>query len=127
MELCYINRKGKRVDLTITGHARLRFVERYNKIFPEAPILDYATAETTIENWWKNAVLKINKTKQLKERIKKYGDDSMYFISTYFVFVVQNKQIVTIEIGARNKKHLNRGKGVMPPEKMAKEEKEWST
>ena len=114
MELFYINKKDKRIDLSITHHAMMRFKERYNRKFPNNKITDLATIEATIEKWWNTATPKINKTRKLTTRRKRHGIDTLYFISTYFQFVVQNTTIVTIEFGSRDTRHLNKKPIVIP-------------
>jgi hypothetical protein len=108
MELFYINKKNKKIDLDITYHAKLRFKERYNKVFIKKQIHDMEEVETTIEKWWKTAVPKINRGRKLQTRSKRHGLDTLYFSTSSFMFVVQNSVIVTIELGAKDNRHLNK-------------------
>ena len=110
----YINKKGKPVNVVITNHARLRFFERHNRIFVDSPI-PLEKINSVIEKWWNRAIEKnVSKDEKLRRRFSRYGSDSIYFISTYFVFVVQNATIVTIELGSKDTRHLNKRDGVSP-------------
>ena len=108
MNISYVNKKDKEIKLRITYHAKTRFKERYNKIFIDNQLDDMDSVDTAIEKWWKLAVPKTSKTRKLQTRRKRHGIDSLYFISSYFLFVVQNSTIVTIELGSRDTRHLNK-------------------
>ncbi|MCK9439404.1 hypothetical protein M0Q39_05090 [Patescibacteria group bacterium] len=104
MNLTYVNKKNKKVNVIISAHAKKRFIERFNRVFPETPILNSDSVEKQIYNYWNRAVLKPIK---IKERIKKYNNNTLYFVSDYFRFVVENSTIITIELCSKNTKHLN--------------------
>lgn len=116
MELYYVNKRQKKVKVAITYHARRRFIERYNRIFIDKPIYKLEEVDKAIEKWWNVATEKPS-TGKLKIRTKRHGKDTIYFISTYFLFVVQDAAIVTIELGSKDTRHLNNSKGLSPIQK----------
>jgi hypothetical protein len=122
MELFYINKKDKRIDLEITHHSKLRFRERYNKIFIDKQIHSMEEVDKTIEKWWKMAIPKIRNTRKIRTRRRRHGTDSLYFATSHFLFVVQNSTIVTIELGSSDNRHLNK-KTVYIPDYMGEKEK----
>jgi len=104
--LSYINKKGKVVKLLLTPHAIQRFTERWEKLFPDKKLADNEVFQT-IDKWFSNAnrIKKLNKHQ--KERLKKYGKDTLFFKTHGFTFVVQGGSIVTIEISDQNCRDLN--------------------
>ena len=121
MELYYINRRQKKVKVAITYHARSRFIERYNRIFTDKPIYEIEEVDKAIEKWWNLATEKPSTTGKLKVRTKRHGKDTIYFISNYFMFIVQDAAIVTIELGSKDTRHLNNKKGLSPIHKKHKD------
>jgi len=107
-DLYYINSKDKKVDVKLSNHAKCRFKERYNRVHITDPLQTEEEFEEIIRKLWFVAVPKINKSKKLLERSDKHGKDTLYFVSNYFTFVVQNSTIVTIELSSRDTKHLNK-------------------
>jgi hypothetical protein len=106
-ELYYISKKNKKVNIEITTHAKIRFFERYNRLFPHKN-LKFENVEKYIIKFWKNATIKpIETSSFLLNRSKKYKGDSLYFKSSYFTFVIENGTIVTIEVSSKNMRHLN--------------------
>lgn len=117
MELYYINKRQKRVTVGVTYHARRRFIERYNRIFTDKPIFELEEVDKAIEKWWNMAVEKNPTTGKLKTRTKRHGKDTIYFSSNYFLFVVQDAAVITIELGSKDTRHLNNSKGLSPIQK----------
>jgi hypothetical protein len=105
-DLFYISKKNKKVNLLLTTHARNRFMERYNRVFPHKKLTE-ETLDDCIRVYWNYAILKKTNSKILRNRAKKYKGDTLYFVSFYFTFVVENSTIVTIELSSKNTKHLN--------------------
>jgi len=105
--LAYSNKKGKTVNLQATRHAYAKFIERYSIAFPNSPLL-----MKDVSNQFENIFKTTNKVKNLnrkeKTRLKRHGDDTMFFRTSVFTFVVKNKQIVTVELSDKNKRHLNK-------------------
>jgi hypothetical protein len=110
MTMFYLNKKNNKIEVSISYHAKIRFIERYNKIFINRPICEIENIENIIEKLWKRSKKLVRKTKYIKERKEKHGKDTLYFICDCFMFVVQNSVIVTIEIGSKNMRHLNNNK-----------------
>ncbi len=121
MELYYINKRQKKIKVAITYHARNRFIERYNRIFIDKPIYKIEEVDKAIEKWWNVSTEKTSTTGKLKIRKRRHGKDTLYFISTYFLFVVQDSAIVTIELGSKDTRHLNNKKGLSPIQNKNKE------
>lgn len=104
----YLNKKNNKIDVSVSYHAKIRFMERYNRIFINNPIHEIMEIDKIIERWWNRSTKLINKTGTIKQREEKHGQDSLYFVCDCFMFIVQNSVIVTIEIRAKDKRHLNR-------------------
>ena len=60
------------------------------------------------EKIFKTANKVINLNRKEKNRLKRHGQDTMFFRTNGFTFVVQNAQVVTVEISDKNKRHLNK-------------------
>ncbi len=105
--LSYINKKGKTVELTLTKHSYFQFIKRYRIAFPKRPLLTSNSYYKTLEVFFNDAekVKKISKKENI--RLKKYGNDTMFFRTNFFTFIVQNKQIVTIELSNKDMRYLN--------------------
>lgn len=101
----YINKNGKRIELEISHHAFLRLKERWHQLYdsPEPEDLQSFIAER-----FAHANKVVNHSKVERERLKKYGSDTLYFRHNDFTFVVQNAVIVTIEISNSGQRHLNK-------------------
>jgi len=50
----------------------------------------------------------VNHSRVERDRLKRYGSDTLYFRHNDFTFVVQNAVIVTIEISNNGQRHLNK-------------------
>lgn len=101
----YYNKKGSKVYLTITRHAIINFIERYERLFNEK--ITPEKAEKYIKNYfpYKSRVKDLNR-KELKRK-KKYGS-TVYFRDRNFTYVVSDSQIMTIEISKNGYRHLNK-------------------
>ncbi len=108
--LSYINKKGNEIEISLTEHAQKRFIERYNKIFPnkKIPYNDYEKSNKLIERYFSNTHKIKNFNKEERKRKKKYGKDTIFFRNNSFTFVVQNSIIKTIEISDKNFRYLNK-------------------
>ena len=102
----YVNKRGKTVNLVVSNHAYKRFIERYPRIFGDR--LSLVNLKTTFNMFFQQTkrVQKLNHKEQY--RIKKNGNDSMFFRTNDFTFVVKNATVVTVEISAKGKRHLNK-------------------
>jgi len=105
--LSYVNKKDKVITLTATRHAYSQFVDRYKLAFAKKD-LDNTEVPALFEKFFSESkrVTKLNRKE--KTRLKRYGDDTMFFRTSYFTFVVQNKQIVTVELSNRRMRVLNK-------------------
>jgi hypothetical protein len=100
----YINKKGNRVNLTVTRHAILQFCDRYQRLFNEK--ITCLQAQKYIEYCFPlNGIVK-NFTKKELKRIKKYGR-TFYFRDNNFTYVVHDVFIMTVEISKKGFRHLN--------------------
>jgi hypothetical protein len=101
----YKNKKGKIITLGITDHAMWRFSSRWARLFPNGK------KTNMLEEFCKRfhqADKVINLTAKDKVRLKRYGNDTIFFRSGLFTFVVWNAMIVTVEICLD--RHLNKRK-----------------
>lgn len=120
MSLFYINKKGKKIELTLTDHAKRRFKQRYKKLYPDKNL---DSIKDKIEKIFSKSTLitNISKRPKLATRLKRYGEDTLYFKTSQFAFVVQNSKIVTIEICAvrngNSMRFLNKRRNLIEKEK----------
>ena len=104
--LFYNNKKEKQINLTVRRHALSRFVERYQivygkKLNPQEIISVFIkTFQQT------DRVQKLKRGD--KRRLKRYGEDNLFFRGTNFTFIVQNAEIITVEISRKDKRHMNK-------------------
>jgi hypothetical protein len=103
-DLYYINKKGKRVELSLTNHAVKRFVERWKKLY-DYP-MPAGRPEDTLVARFKCATLETPKSWASKRRLKKHPS-TLYFKGEGFTFVVENATIVTVEISSKGKRWRN--------------------
>lgn len=108
-ELYYKNKKDNVVQVAATEHALDRFIERYSLLF--GVTLDAEAAIEKIKHLFKHADRLTKLGKHSRQRLEKYGRDTMFFRKNEFTFVVQNTRLVTVEISAKNRRHLNKKKG----------------
>lgn len=105
-EIYYINKKGDIVQVAATDHALDRFIERYNLLF--GVTLDADAAIEKIKHLFKHADRLTKLGKHSKQRLERYGGDTMFFRKNEFTFVIQNARLVTVEISAKKHRHLNK-------------------
>jgi len=105
--LTYVNKRGKEVNLQATRHAYAKFVERSSIAFPNDNLLANDVADKFERIFSTTSKVK-NLNRKEKTRLKRHGDDTMFFRTNVFTFVVQNAQIVTVELSDKNTRHLNR-------------------
>lgn len=113
-KLTYINKYGQHIKLTISEHARQRFVQRWPRIFPDKPI-SKDNVDDKIVKWFSCASRVIKLSYQERKRLIKYGKDVLFFRANAFTFVVQNATIVTIEISDKGQRYLNNQPPWLPP------------
>ena len=114
VEISYVNKRGKRVPLEITVHARRRMLQRWPRIHPEQPI-SMDTVDERIAKLFAAANRVQNLSYKETIRSKRHGKDTLLFRHDVFTFVVQDAAIVTIEISAKDKRHRNKRRGCPPP------------
>lgn len=102
----YINKKGKEVKLSISRHAAQRFIERQLIAFPGQPLFN-KDIEGQITRYFSTSNKVKNLSRQEKTRLLRYGQDTMFFRTSSFTFVVKNSVIVTIELSDKKMRHLN--------------------
>ena len=102
----YFNKKGEKVEVTLSRHALERFEDRYFQVFKERPKDSLADLEKRFNS--ASRVRNYN-TKELS-RLKRYGKDTMFFRNLYFTFVVRNRTVVTVEISRKDLRYLNKRK-----------------
>lgn len=103
----YTSKKGKRVEVKVTFHALVKFQKRW-KILTGENVQNNIIANNLIITKFNKAVRQTNLSKKAKSRLKKHGQDTMYFKTEGITFVVQGATIVTIEISEQRKRRLNR-------------------
>lgn len=113
-DLSYVNKRGKRVPLTITNHARRRMLERWPRIYPTEPIAPQ-TVDAKIIELFTRAQRVTNLTYKELVRCKRHGKDTLLFRNNGFTFVVQDAAILTVEISVRDKRYLNKRPLIEPP------------
>jgi hypothetical protein len=106
-QLVYTNNKGKQILVGITYHARKRFLERWERVYPKVPLTD-STVDQTIADCFTRAKRVENFGRKMRTRINRYGKDTLYFQHDQFTFVVQDASLVTVEISNSAKRHLNK-------------------
>ena len=90
----------------ISTHAFKQFITRHNRAYPEYPLNQISAIGVLIDLFKSsNKLKKMSNFKQ--QRNCKYAGVSDYFRADIFSFIVQNETIVTIEIYAKNRQHLN--------------------
>jgi hypothetical protein len=107
VQLSYRNSKGKKIAISVSQHARHRFWLRWNHLYPNSP-LDFSEVDTRLSEWFARADRLFNLSKELQNRQKRHGKDTLYFKTNGFTFVVQDATLLTVEISDRGKRHLNK-------------------
>lgn len=110
-KLTYHNKWGQLINVTISRHARERFLMRWPRMFPEKPLAE-DTVDDVIASWFSRTSLLKKISPHLK---RKYGTNTLYFRTTAFTFVVKDTVIVTILISDRDKRYLNSQIPTPPP------------
>jgi len=105
--LTYSNKKGKQVELTVTRHAYIKFIERYPRAFPDDP-LQKESLPGIFERIFSTTTKVKNLNRCERKRLQKHGQDSMFFRTNAFTFVVQNAKVITVELSDNGKRHLNK-------------------
>ena len=105
--LSYENKKGKIIPVTVKRHAYAQFYERYKLVLPKKD-LQNAQVPAELERLFSLSIKVKNLSRKEKTRLKRYGDDTMFFRTNFFTFIVQNKCIVTVEISDTNKRYMNK-------------------
>ena len=103
--MTYINERGDPVRVTVSKHARVRFLQRMHRYFPRRPLP--ADPDFAIAGWFGRARRLAPKGRYL-ERALLHGEDVLYFYARPFVFIVQDNVLVTVELGGRGNRALNR-------------------
>ena len=104
--LTYINKRNKQVQLTVNRHAYSQFATRYRIYYPDSILLEKDIADTFEKIFSRTQkITKLNRKERI--RLKRHGDDTMFFRTNGLTFVVQNATIVTVELSDKNKRHLN--------------------
>lgn len=92
----YINSKKEKIFCKMTVHVKEQFAERFFKL--TNVILEPEQIEPTIINLFNHSTRIGKKNPAYVNRNKSYGNNSLYFLNTHFVFVVVENNIVTVEI-----------------------------
>lgn len=103
----YVNKKGVRIELTLTKHAIDSFKSRYYALFEKDPV----NIEEYLNSLFSGANRVANLNKHELNRLKRYGTDTMFFRNGDFTFVVQNSAVKTIEISRQGFRYLNKKRG----------------
>lgn len=106
-QLVYTNNKGKQILVGITHHARKRFLERWERVYPKVSLSE-STVDLTIADFFSRAKRLENLGRKLRTRINRHGKDTLYFQHDQFTFIVQDASLVTVEISNSAKRHLNK-------------------
>jgi len=106
MELYYVNKKRKKVEVFLTNHAIEAFRDRWKKVYPEDH-LEESNLRAKLVSRFKSSHRVKNLSKQEKERIRKHGP-TLFFRQNSFTFVVADCRIVTVEISDKYKRYLNK-------------------
>jgi len=105
--LTYTNKRNKIVNLQVTRHAYVKFIERYKIAFPDSPLLMKDVSNQFRQIFGTTSKVK-NLNRQERTRLKRHGDDTMFFRTSVFTFVIKNATIVTVELSDKDKRHLNK-------------------
>jgi hypothetical protein len=105
--LSYKNKKDKVILVTAKRHAYAQFFERYRLALPKKD-LQNAQVPAEFERLFSISKKVTKLSRKEKTRLRRYGDDTMFFRTDFFTFVVQNKCIVTVEISDKDKRYMNK-------------------
>jgi hypothetical protein len=101
----YVNKKKQRIELEISFHARQRFAQRWQKLYRET--LSFDQVDQYIIRHFPNATRITNFSNHERNRLRRYGKDTLFFRTSGFTFIVQNGVIITVEISDKGMRHLN--------------------
>lgn len=104
MRASYVNKKQKTIYVHVTTHAVARFTERY-RLIRGAPV---ANPKETLIEYFNASTRRTPQTEKERQRLKRYGTDTLFFKFQDFTFVVHDGCIVTVEITAKGKRGLNK-------------------
>ena len=102
----YINKHGCIVSVTITNHCYRRFVSRWKIVLKDKKLPYDINME--VAQWFNRSQRVTNLNGKEKDRVKRYGKDTLFFRADTFTFIVQNSRIITVEISDHYKRSLNR-------------------
>lgn len=105
-QLFYISSKHKKIMLTVTRHALVRFIERFKLIYSDESI-NKPTAQ--FSKMFNESQRVKNLSRKEKIRIKRHGA-TLFFRKDVFTFVVKDCNIVTVEVSDKCLRYLNRKK-----------------
>jgi hypothetical protein len=105
--LSYENKKGKIIPVTVKRHAYAQFFERYRLVLPKKN-LQNAEVPAEFARLFSRSKKVTKLSRKEKTRLKRYGDDTMFFRTDFFTFIVQNKCVVTVEISDTDKRYMNK-------------------
>ena len=101
----YFNKKRQRIELEISYHARYRFVQRWQKLYGQT--LTFEEVDKYIVRYFPGATRITNFSQHERNRLRRYGKDTLFFRTSGLTFVVQNGTIITVEISDKGMRHLN--------------------
>jgi hypothetical protein len=104
--LTYTNKRNKQVQLTVTRHAYSQFATRYRIYYKDSVLLDKDITDM-FEKVFSRAQKVTKLSRKEKIRLKRHGEDTMFFRTNGFTFVIQNAQIMTVELSDKGTRHLN--------------------
>lgn len=114
----YTRRRGETVALEITEHARRRFRQRWALAFPTRPPIE--PIDKMVLEWFAKARRIEPHSRKYRTRLRRHGKDTLYFAAPPFVFVVQAASLITVELGSRDTRYLNKKRsGRVEPQGMA--------
>ena len=99
MVASYVSDRGRVVELSVTAHARARLAER-----ARAAGLEVGSVEEEFGRACRVRRLSWHE----RRRRRRHGEDTLYFRSSRWTFVVQDATIMTVELHGEHRA-LNRG------------------
>lgn len=103
--LSYVNARGKLVNVSVSKHAMKRFIERYWRVYPAVTL--GADAGLVLANLFNAAKRFPGMARKYQSRKERHGQDTLFFMSQPFVFVVQAATLVTVELGTSDTREMN--------------------
>jgi len=96
-KLSYINSRGEHIEVVVTQHARNRFSQRWLYVFPTKPLPE--SWDDTIALWFAKAQRLNVISPKYRTRLRRHGKDTLYYLASPFVFVIQSTILRTVELG----------------------------